>query len=217
MAYDLEEQEQLASFKAWWSTYGNGVTWALTLVLGAYAAFNGWNYYQREQSAKAAVLYEEMQKTVEAKDTAKTLRLAGELEKDYARSSYAAMGALTAAKAAFDANDLKGARAQLEWAAANASDEHKSLAKVRLAGVLLDEKAYDEALKVLGGEFLPQFAASVADRKGDVLAAQNKLVEARAAYQAALAAMDKKTPGRELIVLKLEAIGGSAETPKAPA
>jgi predicted negative regulator of RcsB-dependent stress response len=88
------------------------------------------------------------------------------------------------------------------------------VAKVRLAGLLLDEKAYDEALKVLSGEVAPQFTGAVADRKGDILVAQNKLAEARAAYQAALDATDKKNPGRQLIQLKLEAIGGTVPADK---
>ena len=124
------------------------------------------------------------------------------------------MAALAAAKTAFEANDLKAAKAQLQWAADNGNDEYKSIAKLRLAGVLLDEKAFDEALKVLNGTFLPQFGAEVNDRKGDVLVAQNKLNEARAAYVAALAAMDTNSPARQLVQVKLEAIGGTVPADK---
>jgi predicted negative regulator of RcsB-dependent stress response len=42
-----------------------------------------------------------------------------------------------------------------------------------------------------------------------VLVAQNKVTEARAAYLAALEAMGKKGPGRSLVEMKLEAIGGT--------
>ena len=83
--------------------------------------------------------------------------------------------------------------------------------------MLLDEKAFDEGLKLLATDFLPQFAGAVADRKGDILVAQNKIAEARAAYQAALDAMDKKNPGRQLVQLKLDAIGGTTAAPKAAA
>jgi predicted negative regulator of RcsB-dependent stress response len=124
------------------------------------------------------------------------------------------MAELTAAKSAFDANDLKGAKAQLQWVAEHGNDEYKAVAKIRLAGVLLDEKAYDEALKTLGGEVPAQFKASVEDRKGDILAAQNKLAEARTAYQAALTATDKKSPARQLIEIKLEAVGGTVPEEK---
>jgi len=210
MAYDLEEQEQLATLKAWWDKYGNATTWVLIAALAAYSGWNGWNYYQRDQAGKASALYEQLQAAVEAKDNAKVLRAAGDMEAQFGSTAYAPMAALVAAKSSFEANDLKSAKAQLQWAADHGADEFKAVAKIRLAGVLLDEKAYDEALKVLAGDVPAQFAGAVADRKGDVLAAQNKLTEARAAYKAALDATDKKNPGRQLIQMKLEAVGGTA-------
>ncbi|MYM25327.1 tetratricopeptide repeat protein [Duganella sp. FT135W] len=210
MAYDLEEQEQIASLKAWWDKYGNSTTWVLIAALAAYSGWNGWNYYQRDQAGKASALYDQVQAAVEAKDNAKVLRAAGDMETQFGSTAYAPMAALVAAKSSFEANDLKSAKAQLQWAVDHGADEFKAVAKVRLAGVLLDEKAYDEALKVLAGDVPAQFAGAVADRKGDVLAAQNKLAEARTAYKAALDATDKKNPGRQLIQMKLEAIGGTA-------
>ncbi len=214
MAYDLEEQEQLASLKAWWNQYGNLASWVLIAGLSAYSGWTGWNYYQRSQSAQASALYDELQGAVETKDNAKVQRAAGDMESRFGGTAYGPMAALSAAKSAFEANDLKTAKTQLQWAAEHGQDEIKAVARLRLAGVLLDEKAYDEALKVLAGQFAPQFAGAVADRKGDVLVAQNKLVEARAAYQAALEATDKKNPGRQLIELKFEAVGGSVPAPK---
>lgn len=217
MAYDLEEQEQIASLKAFWNKFGNLITWIAIIVLGSYAAYNYWNYYQRNTAAEASGLYEEMQKSLAAKDNTKVQRIAADIESKYARSAYAQMGALAAAKSAFDANDMKTAKARLQWVVEHGNDEYKSVARLRLAGVQLDEKAYDEALKTLGGDVLPQFAAAVADRKGDVLVAQNKVAEARSAYQAALDAMAKNDPARQLVQLKLEAIGGTVATPKAAA
>ncbi len=215
MAYDLEEQEQLATLKEWWSKYGNLSTWVVIAGLAAYSGWNGWNYYQRNQSAQASVLFDELQTAVNAKDNTKVARVAGDIESKFGRSAYASLGALSAAKSFFDANDLKSAKAQLEWVVAHGNDEHKNIAAVRLAGVLLDEKAYDEALKALAGAVLPQFKTDVEDRKGDILAAQNKLEEARTAYKAALEAADKNNPGRQLIQLKLESIGGTVPEVKA--
>jgi predicted negative regulator of RcsB-dependent stress response len=215
MAYDLEEQEQLASLKAWWNQYGNLISWVLIAALLAYSGWAGWNYYQRSQALQASQLYDELQNAAAANDGAKVQRAAGDMESRFGGTAYAPMGALVAAKSAYEAKDLKTAKAQLQWAAEHGNDEYQTVAKLRLAGILLDEQAYDEALKALAGANAAQFAGAVADRKGDVLVAQNKLAEARAAYQAALSATDKNNPGRRLIELKLEAIGGSAPEAKA--
>jgi len=211
MAYDHEEQEQMASLKAWWNQYGNLLTWALTIVLAGYAAWTGWNYYQRTQSTEAAMLYNELQNAVKAKDSTKIQRAAGDLQARYSRTAYAQMSALVAAKSAVDANDLPRAKVALQWVIDNgANAEYKAIARIRLAGILLDEKAYDAGLALLAAEFPVEFAVDVADRKGDLLVAQDKLAEARTAYQLALDKAQQSNPGRQLIQLKLDALGGTA-------
>jgi predicted negative regulator of RcsB-dependent stress response len=210
MAYDHEEQEQIASLKAWWDKYGNLVTWLVTAVLLAYASWTGWNYWQRSQAAKAAVLYEELVKAVESNDASKRTRASADLKDKFSSTAYAQMGALVAARAAFDAADLKTAKGELLWVSENGkNEEFKAIARIRLAGVLLDEKAYEEGLKVLSVDFPDQFAALVADRKGDLYFGLNKLEDARAAYQTALDKTEVKNPARQLIQLKLDAVGGS--------
>ena len=222
MAYDLEEQEQLATMKAWWSRFGNLVTWLLIAGLAVYSGWSAWNYYLRSQSTQAGQLYEEVQKSVAAKDSARVLRAAADMQQKFPRTAYAEMTGLAAAKVAFDANDLKNAKAQLQWVNEHGSDdEYRAVARVRLAGILLDEKAYDDGLKLLAGDAPPAFAGVLADRRGDLLAAQGKTADARSAYQTALTKMDQKNPGRLLIQLKLDALGGAASgtapVPKAPA
>ena len=211
MAYDLEEQEQLASLKAWWNQYGNLVSWVLIIVLAAYA---GWMYFdnnKRASSQQASQLYEELNKAMAAKDVAKVTRAATDIQTRFANTNYAPMASLVAAKASFDANDLKTSKTQLQWVITHSKEaEFLALAKLRLAGVLLDEKAYDEALKQLAGEFPSQFNAQVLDRKGDILFAQNKIAEARSAFEQALSKVDEKHPMRQLIQIKLDAVGGAS-------
>jgi predicted negative regulator of RcsB-dependent stress response len=209
MAYDHQEQEQLDSLKSFWSRYGNPIMWVLIIVVGAYAGYNFWTTHQRGKSVEASALYDELLVAAEAKDNAKVQRIATDLEAKYDNTAYAQMSALGAAKTAFDANDLKTAKARLQWVVDHGNAEYKSIARLRLSGVLLDEKAYDNALKMLDTDIVPEYAAAAADRRGDVLVAQNKLAEARAAYQKALDGMDQKNPGRQLVQVKLDAIGGS--------
>jgi predicted negative regulator of RcsB-dependent stress response len=213
MAYDLEEQEQLDSIKAWWGKYGALVTWTLIVVLAAYAGWTGWNTYQGRQSAQASVLYEEQQKSLLAGDNAKVQRAASDIQDKFSGTAYAGMSALVAAKSAFEANDADTTKKQLQWVIDHGRGaEYKAIAAVRLAGVLLDAKAYDEALKVLSGDYPATFAGAIADRRGDVLLAQGKRDDARAAYKLALEKTEAKDPGRQLIQIKLDAIGGDAPT-----
>lgn len=210
MAYDLEEQEQLATLKAWWGKYGNLVTWLLAAALAAYAAWSGWNYYQRSQSTKASALYEEITRAAEQKDLAKITRASADMKDRFGGTAYAQMATLVAAKAAFDANDLKSAKAELQWTAEHGKgDDFRAIARLRLAGILLDEKANEEGLKVLSAEFPEEFGALVADRRGDLFYALGKIDEARTAYQAALDKTEVKNPARQLIQLKLDALGGA--------
>jgi predicted negative regulator of RcsB-dependent stress response len=217
MAYDLEEQEQLASLKAFWAKYGNVLSWVVIIALAAYAGYNYWNAHVRAQSTEASGLYDELLVSVQAKDNVKAQRISADIKTRYGSTAYAEMAALGAAKTAFDANDLKTAKAQLQWVIDHGDDAYQAIARLRLSGVLLDEKAYDESLKHVAAVTAPQYAALAADRKGDILAAQNKLAEARTAYLAALSAMDKRDPGRQLVAFKLEAIGGTAPVDTPPA
>src|SRR5436853_267912 len=150
MALDLEEQEQVAELKAWWTQYGNLIVSAITAAAIAFAAWQGWRWYERSQAAQAGALYDTLARAGQAGD-AKALRDAsGALLENYPRTLYASMGALTAARFYFDRNDLKSAKAQLQWVLEHGrTDDFRDLAGLRLAQVLLDEKAYDEALKLL--------------------------------------------------------------------
>jgi len=206
-AYDLEEQEQLAAFKAWWNEHGGAILLGATLVLAAIGAWNGWTWYQRSQAAQAAVLYDTLQKAARANDLKTTGETAGTILENYPRSAYAPLAALVSAKVQFQAGDLKTARAQLQWVIEHArSDEIRSIAALRLASVLLDDNEPDAALKILEAKPHPGFEALYASQRGDILATQKKRSEARAAYKAAL---EKAGAGplRDALRLQLEALG----------
>ena len=212
--YDLEEQEQIASIKTWWKMYGNLVTGVILAGSLAVIGWQGWNWYQRSQAAQASAIYGVLEKAVAARDAQRVKAAAGELAEKFGGTSYAALGALIAARQSFEAGDLKTAKAQLSWAADKGKDEIRDLARLRLASVLLDEKAYDEALKQLESAHAAAFAARFLELKGDVLAAQGKKPEARTAYKAALEKGEVREgrggAGRELLRQKLDSLGEAA-------
>ena len=218
--YDLEEQEQLAEIKTWWKQYGNQLVNVLTAVALAVVAWQGWNWYQRNQSAQASMVYHILQKAVQDKDSQRIKAASGELLEKFSRSNYASLGALTSAKSMIDSGDAKTAKVQLTWVVENGKDEVRDLARLRLAAVLLDEKAYDLAVKQLDGSVSLGFEVRFSDMRGDVLNAQDKKAEAANAYQTALttlAELEKSGKARsgqanaiyrELLQQKLDALGG---------
>ena len=116
MAYDLQEQDQLDAFKAYWNKYGNFLLTVVTVVLLAIAGWRGWGWWQQKQAAEASVLYEQLRDAVERKDVGKVKQSSGPLFEKYSGTIYGSMGALLAARAYHDAGDLKGAKAPLQWA-----------------------------------------------------------------------------------------------------
>ncbi|MBR7798835.1 YfgM family protein [Undibacterium fentianense] len=212
MAYDLEEQEQIDTLKAWWKQYGNAVTWLLIAGLASFAGWTAWTNNQRSQAAQASAIYDEVQRAAALKEIAKVQGATANLIEKFSGTSYASMAALSAAKSAFDAGDLAGAKKHLQWVVDQGfSKEFQAIAKIRLGSVLLDEKKYEEALKVLAGDFSAEFESEALERRGDVLVAQNKLKEAREAYKVALDKMGEKHAGRQLVQIKLDALGGALD------
>ena len=209
---DLQEQEQLDALKAFWKQYGNLVTWVLILALGAYAAWNAWNWWQRDQATKAGAMFEELDRAAAAGDVDRATRVFDDLKERYPRTAVATLGGLAAARLQFEKGRPDAAKATLTWLTEHAGDgEHRALARLRLAGVLLDAKKFDEALRHLDAIESLHFEALVADRRGDVLLAQGKPDEAAKAFQRSWAAMDPKLDYRRLVEAKLVSLGKTPE------
>ena len=205
---DLQEQEQLDDLKAFWKQYGNLVTWVLVLALGSYAAWNGWNYYLRDQGAKAGSLYDEIDRAAEALDNERAMRIFADMKERYPRAVFTQQAGLVAARVAAEKGQYDAARDSLGWVAQSGGEsEYRAIARLRLSGLLLDLKKYDEALKQLDGIDGAEFAALAEDRRGDILLAQGKSEEAKAAYQKAWAAMEPKLDYRRIVEAKLNVLG----------
>jgi predicted negative regulator of RcsB-dependent stress response len=215
---DLQEQEQLDALKSFWKTYGNLITWALIAALAVYAGLNGWKWWQRDQSAKAAAMFDQLELAAQGGDAQRAGQIFNDLKERYPRTVFAEQAGLVAARVQFDRGQADAAKASLSWVADHAGeDEYKTVARLRLAGLLLQPKDFDGALKQLDLAKAPTFEALVADRRGDVLLAQGKTAEARSAYQAAWKAMDEKVEYRRLIDAKLTALGAPPSAASAPA
>ncbi|MGZ5115340.1 MAG: YfgM family protein [Burkholderiales bacterium] len=208
MAYDLEEQEQIDAIKAWWNQYGKLVMLGVIAFLLTIAAFQGWRYYRAQQADRAATLFMQLDEAERATDAKRVRDIAAQIIDKHGSTQYAGLAALAAAKAGVTTGETEDAKKNLQWAVDHAKDEDmRDVARLRLAGVLLDEKKYDEALKILAVKTGESYAMLYSDLRGDVLAAAGKPAEARAAYQLALEKSEPNSSYRRLIEIKFDALG----------
>ena len=207
---DFEEQEQVDQLKSFWRRYGSVITWLLIVVCVAYAAWNGWHWWQREQSLKAGAMFDQLDKASQAGDADQAARIFADMKDRYPKTAFAEQAGLLTATVQAAKKQTDAALASLSWVGDNAVEpSYKAVAQFRAAGLLLDQKKYAEAQKRLDLATLPEFAALVDDRRGDLLHAQGKPDQARVAYTKAWQAMDAKVEYRRLIEAKLAALGAA--------
>ena len=205
---DLEEQEQLDQLKHFWKQYGNPITWVLIAVLSLVAAWNGYQYWQRSQSIQAAAMFDEFERVALGGDLQKTERAFSDMKERFASTMYAQQAGLQVAKSAYAAGNIELAKRALTWISDKSDDKgYASIARLRLATLLMETKAYDEALALLNRDVADEFSALAADRRGDVFSAQGKKSEARAEYQKAYSKFDERSDYRRLVDVKLNALG----------
>lgn len=209
---DLQEQEQIDALKSFWTRYGNLITWLLAVLFAGFAAFNGWNWWERKQAESAAVLYDQLQKAAQGNDATRATTIFNDIKSQYGRTAYAANAGLLAATVQVAQSKPDDALQSLAWVSEHAADpDVKVMARMAAAGVLMDKKQLDEALKQLDAAGKPEgsLGALVADRRGDILMVMGKADEAKSAYEQAHRQMDPKIEYRQLIDAKLAALGAA--------
>src|SRR6266849_751361 len=188
-SYDFEEQERIAELKAWWEDNRWYVLGAIVAAVLAFAGYSGWRTWSARQAEDAALMYQPVADAAKAQDASKVQAAADALIAKHPR--------------AFDAGKVDEARKRLEWVVGHGVEEHRGVARMRLAAVLLDQKKYPEALQVLDANKDEGFVALAADLRGDVMLAQGRLDEARAAYKLAVEKSTPRHPVRSLAETKL--------------
>lgn len=211
---DLEEQEQLDELKHFWKRWGDLITWVLIVVLGGYAAWMGWQSYQSKQAAQAAVLYDTVERAALSNDKALLDRSVSDIKEKFASTTYAQQAALLAARVYNDQDRKSEAKTQLMWVIDKAADEgYQALARLRLAALLIEDKAFDEARKQLTAKTPESFAPLMADRLGDVAMLQSQPTEAVAHYKTAWKGFEPNAEYRRLVAVKLASLGADPEEP----
>lgn len=209
---DLEEQEQLDQLKHFWNTWGTLISSVLILVAGGLVAWNGYQYWQNRQAGQAAALYDAVEVAARSGDQARMSQAFADMKAKYGGTTQASQAGLALAKAKMEAGDADAAKEALAWVAAQSGDDGlKALARVRLAGVLMDQKNYDDALKQLSGGVPLEFEAVFADRKGDIYLLQDKRADAISEYAKAWKSLEEGVEYRRLVEVKLGALGAPVQ------
>jgi predicted negative regulator of RcsB-dependent stress response len=215
---DLEEQEQLDQIKHFWKQYGNPITWLIIVVLGAFASWNFYNYWQRSQAQQAAALFDEVDRAVQAADAARMERVFSDMKDKFSATVYAQQSGLLVAHEYIKLGKPDAAKAALGWVAEKSSDAgYQALARLRLASIAIESKNYDEALGLLNQAYPVSFQALVSDRRGDVFVLQGDKAKATAEYEKAYSLFDPRTEYRRLVEVKLNALGVDVQQPTAVA
>ena len=208
-SYDFEEQERLAELKAWWEDNRIYVFGAIAAAVITFGGWKGWQFWEQRKDEEAAALFLPVGEAQRTNDPKKISAAAEKVVAEQPGSFYASQAALIAAKAAFDAGNLEEARKHLAWVMNNGVNVHRGVARVRLAAVQLEQKKFDEALATLDGNKDPGFVPLAADMRGDIMLAQGRLDEARAAYRQAIEKADARNPVKGIAQTKLNALGGT--------
>ncbi|AOX99576.1 tetratricopeptide repeat protein [Jeongeupia sp. USM3] len=207
MAFDLQEQEQIAEFKAWWQEWGRWLAGAIAAALIGWGGWAGFEHYQASQTKDAAALYGQLETQLQA-EPAKLAESAKTIEQQYGSTAYAPRAALLAAKAGVDASKPADAEAQLKWTVSNAKEAPlRDVARLRLAALQLDAGQFDVALTTLQGREDEAFTALFAEARGDVLVEKGDKAGARDAYRDAVSKLPKDAPNLKFVEVKLEALG----------
>ncbi len=214
MREDLEQQEQLDAIKGFWSENKKWIVPLVALLLIAASSYNGWNWWQNRQAVKASEALTAMESALGEQSLEKARAAYKALSSDFRSSTQAALGGLQMAKALAVAGELAEARTVLQQVVDHSAPEFAWMARIRLAGVMLDENNAKAALDTLSGKPPKEFAALVEDRKGDAHAGRGHKEDARSAWKTAADGLPAASPSRELIMRKLQTLDafGSAKS-----
>ena len=209
---DLEEQEQLDELKHFWKRWGDLIMWLLIAVLAGYAAWMTWQYWSNKQAVQSSAMYDTVERAAQAGDMAMLDRSVADIKDKFAATSYAQQAVLLAARVYQDKDRAADAKTQLSWVVDKASDPgYQALARLRLAALLIEEKAYDQARQQLSGKAPTSFEPLMADRLGDIDMLQGKSADAVKQYQKAWKGLEPSAEYRRLVAVKLAALGADPE------
>lgn len=186
--YDTEE-EQVEALQRWWKANSQAVIVGILAGLCLIFAGNFWKSYQQDKRLQASDIYAQLL-DADSKDQSEQIeKLSKNLAVQYGSTTYARYAALFEAKVKAQQGDLAAAKAILEKVIANADNDIKNVAGIRLISLMLATGEYEQGLKMIAetnAASMQGFNSNYEELKGDLYVALDRVDEARTAYENAL-------------------------------
>jgi predicted negative regulator of RcsB-dependent stress response len=209
----LSEREQADQLRKWLRENWMWLVAGVALTLAGYYGYRWWESRQATRATEAGQRFTAMLEAIGAGRLEDGVKIAGEVTGNFADTPYADQATLVLARLDIDAGDLTAAEARLARVADESRDpDLRTVARLRLARVLLAQGRYDDALAALDRASAPAIDARVLELRGDVRLAQGDRETALAEWRKAEAAVaaDPATAGQvdaELLRLKIAELG----------
>ncbi len=214
--YDTHEQGERV--KSWLRENGSAIIMGLVLAFALMFGFKQWQAWQTSKRQQASAEYQVMLNFIEANNMDAAVPNYEVLKSEFPKSAYTSMAAMMMAKARLQAGQVDLAASELMHAMKNAQpDPIKIIARERLARLRVGQGDYDAALELL--DKAPSdagFEAQFAEIRGDVYLGKGETDQAIESYRQALENLEEGVGNRELLIIKLEALGVSAEDTPEP-
>ena len=205
--YNAHDQGEVV--KKWLQENGSAIVMGLVIAFGGLFGFKQWQSWEENSRQQASYEYEVMGQLLGQDQLDAAMTNFQVLKEEHGKTPYASMAALQMARARLEVNQPDLAIGLYEFVVENGYPKAmKTVARERLARVLLDQGQPEEALKMLdGADDISGFESRYAEVRGDILFSQGRNDEAIAAYQESLDSLVAGAGDRHKLVMKLESLG----------
>ena len=203
--YETEEQ-QVEALKDWWKQNGLAVIGGAVLGISALVGWRGWNWHQEKQATEASDIFATVQEAANKNDSLSLHEQTQTLRNDYASTPYASLAVLHQAKNQIEKGDNALAEESLRWVLKNSKqDTVQSVARLRLARVLLADNKVDDAQAMINSGIPDAYKSLVEEIRGDIYVARGEIEQAKEAYDQAM--QSASGSGAEYLQLKRNDLG----------
>jgi predicted negative regulator of RcsB-dependent stress response len=201
----LSEDEQVQKIKEWVKKNGIVVICGIAVFFAANFGWRYWQQYRERQNIQASSLYEQLiaAQITHRYDDVKLY--AQRLRDDYARTPYASLASLMAARDATIKKDLSIVEQDLQWVIDHAkSKAFKQIARIRLARVFMEDQQSQKALTILEVIEDKAYLAKIYEVKGDVYLSTEDKKLALQEYQKAIEFAGSNSVIKSIIEMKIQ-------------